>query len=155
MDLRVRDQSPRWVPNTNTTCSSSSSCCCCCCCCCNVVVGGNSDRVLKGWFGNEATARGGNRVEDSLLGGVWGSDLWVQMGDLVGVVVVVVGMWALNIHGSCGLCRGCVCVYVCERTCGGGGCGGWCCGGGGGSGLGIQGHGGVWRQVMAGDCGER
>ena len=117
MDLRVRDQSPRWVPNTNTTCSSSSSCCCCC----NVVVGGNSDRVLKGWFGNEATARGGNRVEDSLLGGVWGSDLWVQMGDLVRVVVVVVvvGMWALNIHGSCGLCRGCVCVYVCERTCGG------------------------------------
>lgn len=146
MDLRIRDQRPSGVPNTNTTCSS--------CCCCNIVVGGNSDRVLKRWFGNEATARGGNRVEDSLLGGVWGSDLWVQMGDLV--VLVVLGMWALNIHGSCGLCRGCVCVYVCERTCGGGGggCGGWCCGGGG-SGLGIQGHGGVWRQVMAGDCGER
>lgn len=148
MDLRIRDQRPSGVPNTNTTCSSSS------CCCCNIVVGGNSDRVLKRWFGNEATARGGNRVEDSLLGGVWGSDLWVQMGDLL-VVVVVVGMWVLNIHGSCWLCRGCVCVYVCERTCvgGGGGCG-WCCGGGG-SGLGIQGHGGVWRQVMAGDCGER
>ena len=150
MDLRIRDQRPSGVPNTNTTCSSSSSCCCW-----NIVVGGNSDRVLKRWFGNEATARGGNRVEDSLLGGVWGSDLWVQMGDLV--VVVVVGMWVLNIHGSCWLCRGCVCVcvcvYVCERTCGVG-CGGWCCGGGG-SGLGIQGHGGVWRQVMAGDCGER
>ena len=142
MDLRIRDQRPSGVPNTNTTCSS--------CCCCNIVVGGNSDRVLKRWFGNEATARGGNRVEDSLLGGVWGSDLWVQMGDLV--VLVVLGMWALNIHGSCGLCRGCVCVYVCERTCGGGGGG---CGGCGGSGLGIQGHGGVWRQVMAGDCGER
>ena len=123
MDLRIRDQRPSGVPNSNTTCSS--------CCCCNIVVGGNSDRVLKRWFGNEATARGGNRVEDSLLGGVWGSDLWVQMGDLV---VLVVRMWVLNIHGSCWLCRGCVCVcvYVCERTCGGGG---WCCGGGGGSGL--------------------
>ena len=108
MDLRIRDQRPSGVPNTNTTCSS--------CCCCNIVVGGNSDRVLKRWFGNEATARGGNRVEDSLLGGVWGSDLWVQMGDLV--VLVVLGMWALNIHGSCGLCRGCVCVYVCCH-CGG------------------------------------
>jgi hypothetical protein len=86
--VRKRDNRARWVRTTSCSCS------------CSIV--GNGDRALNRWFGNESTARGSNRVDDSLLG-VLGSSGCVQVRDVMVVVIVVLvlGLGVLNEYGSC------------------------------------------------------